>query len=39
MLLSKWYGKGIGKDLSEFVNMLESVGHSRPMDQVSENYF
>ena len=35
MLLSKWYGKGIGKELSELSQLMESADQTRTTDQVN----
>jgi hypothetical protein len=35
MLLSRWYGKGIGKELSEFSLLLESADQTKSIDEVS----
>jgi hypothetical protein len=34
MLLSKWYGKGMGKELNQFIQLLEAADRSKTIDQV-----
>ena len=39
MLLSRWYGKGIGKELSELSHLMDSADQTRTVDQVNYNFY
>jgi hypothetical protein len=39
MLLSRWYGKGIGKELSELTQLMDSADQTRTIDQVNNQYY
>ena len=32
-MLSRWYGKGIGKELSEFSHLLDTADQTRTVDE------